>query len=565
MKNQLYYFIRQMSLLLIGALLYTASSAQGFSPQVQARLQHIIDSFQNHSDTALIGGISAAINVDGLALWKGATGYAARNIDAQNNLLPGGTHLTTDTLFRIYSVTKTFTAALTLELAHEGVFNLDDPESKYLPWIPIANPGLNPNVTIRQLLAHESGYSDYLTEPNLQVAFAFDPTHIWTPAEILSFVHQIAPPGPPRVYSSTNYILLGAIIEAATGIPVEQLFRERYFNKLHLNSMYLAGREAIGDRGNLAAPHDNISPFDPIFLATGQPTFPDTITNISRLPSIGTESLAFTSGGIVSNVVDLTKWGNDLFGGRATSKAVLDTMLNSIPPYGDVDGDHLGYGIFYNTKISATDTFIGHAGFALGYESIMYYQPNRKMTIAVLINNAMADRYAIARMLYAALPDFLCGEKEKRIEVCFQGYSACLPRVAAGFLTKYGAYLGGCVGCKGAIENTDSLLTTVLSPSELAYLGIPKVTSSGKNELTAYPNPISKSAVLSFNVAQSGMTSLRIYDMSGRQVSLLFNGMAESGVVRQVHFNANNLPPGVYVAHLQTKDGTIQKKLVIAR
>src|SRR5206468_8270401 len=130
MRNYLYSFTRQISLLFIGAVLYTVSFAQGFSPQVQAKLQRILDSFQNHSNPALIGGISAAINVDGLALWKGATGYAARNIDEQNNLLPGGTPLTTDTLLRIYSVTKTFTAPIVLELANEGFFNLDDPDSK---------------------------------------------------------------------------------------------------------------------------------------------------------------------------------------------------------------------------------------------------------------------------------------------------------------------------------------------------------------------------------------------------------------------------------------------------
>ena len=70
------------------------------------------------------------------------------------------------------SVTKTFTAALTLELANEGIFSLDDQAIKFLPWIPFANPELNPYVTIRQLLAHESGHSDYVTEPDLQVAVA---------------------------------------------------------------------------------------------------------------------------------------------------------------------------------------------------------------------------------------------------------------------------------------------------------------------------------------------------------------------------------------------------------
>lgn len=564
MKNLFNNFTLQMGLLIITAFIYTVSFSQGFSPDVRAKLQHVLDSFQNHSAKPIIGGITAAINVDGLALWQGASGYAARNIDAFNNLLLAGTRMGTDTLFRIYSVTKTFTAALTIQLANEGVFNLDDPEAKFLPWLPIANPGLNPNVTIRQLLAHESGYSDYVTEPALQAATAFNPTHIWTPAEMFSFVHQIDATGTVRKYSSTNYVLLGAIIETATGTPVEQLFRSRYFNKLHLNSMYLAGREAIGDRGHLAAPHDNISIFDPIFLATGQPTFPDTTTNISRFPFDGVASLAFTSGGIVSNVVDLTKWGNDLFGGRATSKATLDTLLNSIPPYADADGDHLGYGIYYNTKISTTDSFIGHSGYALGYESIMFYQPDRKMTIAVLLNNVNADRYAIGRAMYAALPNFLCGnKKEKWVQVCFRGFSLCVPRLAARFLINRGGYLGNCEGRMHC--NSDSLLAEVLSPSEQSSLGMTKVVALAQNELDVSPNPVSSRSMLTFKIAQSGIASLRIYDITGKQVATLFTGMVEKGDVHQVNFTAGNLAKGVYIASLQTASGIMQKKIIVSR
>jgi D-alanyl-D-alanine carboxypeptidase len=99
-----------------------------------------------------------------------ATGYAARNIDAQNNLLPGGTPMGTDTLSRVYSVTKTFTAALTLKLANASAFSLNDPIIKYLPALAAVNPAVNLNVTIQQLLAHESGYSDYTQEINLQIA-----------------------------------------------------------------------------------------------------------------------------------------------------------------------------------------------------------------------------------------------------------------------------------------------------------------------------------------------------------------------------------------------------------
>jgi len=216
--------------------------AQGFSPQVQNHLQKIIDSFQNNPANPFIGGMSVAIKVDGLALWQGATGYAARNVDAQNNLLPGGTPFTIHTSSRIYSVTKTFTASLVLELAKEGAFRLDDSIGLYIP-VKAINPGLNSKVTIRQLLAHESGYSDYVDEFDLQVAVAAQPTHVWTPFEMLTFVHQVSEPGAVLHYSSTNYVLLGALIESVTGKHVEDFYRKRFFEPLGLHSMYLAIRE----------------------------------------------------------------------------------------------------------------------------------------------------------------------------------------------------------------------------------------------------------------------------------------------------------------------------------
>src|SRR6185436_4829832 len=222
MKNYIYRQIGRISLLFIFLYYQNISAfAQGFSPETKLRLQKAIKDFQDDPTRPFIGGISAAIKVDGLALWQGVTGYAARNIDAQNNLLPGGTPFTTATLSRIYSATKPFTAALVLELVKEGAFSLNNQVSMYLP-LNLINPGLNGSVTIHQLLAHESGYSDYTDEINLQIAVAFQPTHVWTPFEMLTFVHQISQPGEVRRYSSTNYIILGAIIEATTGKTAEQ-------------------------------------------------------------------------------------------------------------------------------------------------------------------------------------------------------------------------------------------------------------------------------------------------------------------------------------------------------
>ena len=76
-----------LTLMILLTSLFTLG--QGFSAHVESRLQTVIDSFQNNAANPYVGGLSVAIRVDGLAQWQGATGFSARNVDAQNNLLPG--------------------------------------------------------------------------------------------------------------------------------------------------------------------------------------------------------------------------------------------------------------------------------------------------------------------------------------------------------------------------------------------------------------------------------------------------------------------------------------------
>jgi D-alanyl-D-alanine carboxypeptidase len=548
MRNYIYHQLRSISLLLLLlAGWFLQAIAQGFSPESKTRLQHVIDSFQNNPANPYVGGIVAAIKVDGLALWQGVTGYAARNVDAQNNLLPGGTPFTTSTLSRIYSVTKTFTAALVLELAKEGAFSLNSPVSMYLP-LNLINPGLNSSVTIRQLLVHESGYSDYTDEVNLQIAVAFQPTHVWTPFEMLTFVHQINQPGEVRRYSSTNYIILGAIIEAVTGKPAEQHYRERFFEPLGLTSMYLDVRETQKPGSVLASPHDNISPFNPIFQFTGQPTFPDAYTNISALPFTAIGSLEFTGGGIISNAADLAEWGNALFGGRATSKTTLEMMLNSISSTPDEFGNRLGYGIKNTPFISGSFDFIGHNGSAPGYRSVMFYNAERKMTIVVLTNFAGVNPYDIGKALYEALPDFTCGnenKKEEKIQLCFNNNVLCVDRAAAEGFIKKGAFLGEC----------ESSLTRVVKQQTTGEQTI--------TNLSVFSNPFTNKVSISFKVSESGPVTLRVYDINGKLVTILFNKIAEKGMLEKVDWNAIKLPAGIYVSRLQTVSGSIQRKIVL--
>lgn len=548
--------MKRISTLLMLMILLTSlqSYEQGFSPQVKSRLQVIIDSFQNNPENPFVGGMSVAIKVDQLAQWQGATGYSARNVDDQNNLLPGGTPFTVHTLSRIYSITKTFTAPLVLQLANEGAFKLDDPLDKFIP-IQAINPGLDGKVTIQQLLAHESGYSDYVDEFNLQIAVAAQPTHVWTPYEMLSFVHQVSQPGAERRYASTNYIALGAIVEAATGKLVQDLYRERFFKPLHLNSMYLDIREQKNDRRVLAAPHDNISAFNPVFQQTGQPLFPDAYTNISQFPLTAIASLAFTGGGIISDAKDVAEWSSALFSGRAAGKHIINTMLKSISETPDDDGDRLGYGLILSNKISGTYDFYGHDGNAPGYRSIMFYQPGKKLTIVILTNYHGANLYTIAKKLYETIPDFSCGnERDEKVTVCFWGKNLCLPRPIASWLIHYGGYVGGCAETRPPGSNSNEQPYTKLNEAT-------KIT----DKLQAFPNPFTNIISFSFRSPGNGNATLKLYDMNGRLIATIFSGAVQKGSLQKLNFDGSKLPAGIYLGRLQTAAGVSEQKLIKIR
>lgn len=531
-----------------GLTLFT--NGQGFSTNVKQKLQHVIDSFQNNTANPFIGGMSAAIKVDGLAEWKGSTGYAARNVDEDNNLIAGGTSFKVSTLSRIYSVTKTFTAPLVLELANEGAFNLDDLISKYIP-VNAINPDINSNVTIKQLLAHESGYSDFTDEINLEIAVAAQPTHVWTPYEMLSFVHQINPVGAVRKYSSTNYVLLGAIIETVTGKKVEDFYRHRFFNPMGLKSMYFDIKEQNPTNRILAAPHDNISAFNPVFSQTGQPTFPDAYTNISAFPYTAISSLGFTGGAIISDVKDVADWSSDLFSGKATGKKVLNTMLQSISPNPDEDGDRLGYGVILSKKISGIYDFYGHDGNAPGYRSVMFYQPDKKLSLVILTNYHGADIYAVAKALYNVVPDFECGYKDDKVTICFYGKNFCLPRIAASWLIASGATLGAC----------DEKCATPFGGESMSMN--PKLQMAYNNISTSvFPNPFTTSVTFSFTSPVAGQASIRLYNMNGSMVATVYNGYVQKGILQQINFNGIKLPAGIYISRLQTASGTSEQKII---
>ena len=141
--------------------------------------------------------------------------------------------------FRVGSITKTFVAVVVLQLVGEHRLALGDTVERWLP-------GLVPDggrITLRQLLAHRSGLADYADDAAFARRTVAQPRRRWIPRELVAVARaegRVAPPGARFAYASTNYILLGLVVERATGTSLGRQFRRRIFAPLGLKETVFA-------------------------------------------------------------------------------------------------------------------------------------------------------------------------------------------------------------------------------------------------------------------------------------------------------------------------------------
>jgi D-alanyl-D-alanine carboxypeptidase len=332
------------------------------------------------SQLAVPGVQATIIFADGRS-WRAHAGFQdyARRIPVQNQ-----------TPFPVASVTKTFIATLTVQLAQEGRFGLDDSVLTYLP-----RSGVDKRVTIRELLDHTSGIYDFFSNSRIDSAILGCRTCVWTPSKSLSFVKKpLFAPGTRWSYSNTNYVLLGQLIEAVTGQRYADLLRTRFFEPLGLISTFVQGQEP--------APYPIVHSYR--FYTSKKSEKPTSLwdgTGVGPFRSLATAAGA--AGNIASSARDLALWARALYGGKVLdsvgSKAMLDVsgslLLRSSIPYG------LGVEQF----TVAGRTAYGHGGRLMGARSAIRYLPSEGISIAVVINTDRGDPAAIANALATvALP-----------------------------------------------------------------------------------------------------------------------------------------------------------------
>src|ERR1700679_2645509 len=136
-----------------------------------------------------------------------------------------------DSVFRIGSVTKQFTAVALLLLAEDGKVSLQDKLSKYYPNFPRAD-----DITLEEMLHHTSGIYNYTSAPN----FTVDGMIHRSTDEMLEFIGKLPKtqdfePGTNWSYSNSAYFILGGVVEKAAGAPLAKVFKTRFFTPLGMS------------------------------------------------------------------------------------------------------------------------------------------------------------------------------------------------------------------------------------------------------------------------------------------------------------------------------------------
>jgi D-alanyl-D-alanine carboxypeptidase len=312
-----------------------ACPAPDFARQAQAAIRAYTD------EDSFSGAVLVA--VDGRPVLREGVGLANRELMAAN---------TPETKFRIGSITKQFTSAAILQLAEAGKLSLEDPISKYYA----AAPASWSKVTIRHLLAHSSGIPSYTGLPGFFERQARLPM---TPEEIVRLT-QDQPlefePGSGYAYDNTGYILLGYVIEKASG--------QRYADYLQ--------QHIFGPLGMTGAGYDDSSRIIP-GRASGYERGPNGWRNAAFIDM----SLPFAAGGLYATVDDLLKWDQALYAAKPMSAASMKAAFTDY-------GHHYGFGWVIDQKWRRER--IWHSGGVNGFVSSFQRYPKERVTTVVLSN-----------------------------------------------------------------------------------------------------------------------------------------------------------------------------------
>jgi CubicO group peptidase (beta-lactamase class C family) len=305
-------------------------------------------------------------------------GYGMANLELGIPIKPG-------MVFRIGSITKQFTAAAIMKLAEEGKLSVTDDIKKYLPDYPTHGH----KITIHHLLNHTSGIKSYT---NIQEMYSLMRKDM-TLKELMDFFKNQPmdfAPGERFLYNNSGYVLLGAIIEKASGKSYEAYIDENIFKPLGMSNSYYGSSIRIIP-----------------LRASGYEKEKNEITNASYLSM----TLPYAAGSLLSTVDDLHRWYQALEAGKVISQKSLEQMYT---PTKLNNGKTQNYGYGWSLRTLFGEKTIEHDGGINGFTTNALRVPGKKVFVTVLTNCPW--RQATASYVSKWIGAVLCGKelKEKK-------------------------------------------------------------------------------------------------------------------------------------------------------
>lgn len=339
-------------LLALAALVATVAIARA-NPTGQARRAEV--EALMHRYTGNVPGASLLVVKDGKAIIRRGFGYA--NLEKHIKATP-------ETDYRLASVTKQFTAACILLLEQDGKLKLSDPVRRWLPELPASDD----KITIRNLLTHTSGLIDY------ESLIPSDRTSQIGDDDVLRMIasqHRLYfEPGSAHRYSNGGYVLLGLIVQRASGMDLADFMKRSIFQPLGMNHSLLYEHHRGPQVPDRAYGYSDIN---------GKWTRTDQdVTSATR-----------GDGGVYTSIDDMAKWDAALYTDKLLTAKSRHQMFSAQSPGDDPD---VNYG--FGWRLSGNTEW--HSGESIGFRNVIIRWPQQHLTVVILSNRNQFQPYPLA-------------------------------------------------------------------------------------------------------------------------------------------------------------------------
>ncbi|MCQ2582360.1 MAG: beta-lactamase family protein [Treponema sp.] len=291
-----------------------------------------------------------------------------------------------NSLFILYSITKSITATAVIDLINMGKLSLND---KVEDFFQDLNPlYINNDATIEELLTHRSGIQDYTENPALIYKNPFSYENSWDPLVILDYITIPADKRGTFIYSSTNYLLLGIIVEKVSGVSLCDYFQDKIFQPCNI-TMQLYPQDGI-QICDIVHPHVYPNTFMGLYGDGKTPI--DISTQVLNINELSIKC-SWAAGGVVSNANNTAIWGYELLSENGKINIqIREKILESISKFSSNTSFYNAYGFGIRKLYYSGYELVGSYGRSLGCENLMFYNKDKDICIVILSgSNTKAD------------------------------------------------------------------------------------------------------------------------------------------------------------------------------